>query len=290
MQWIKALRIHQWLKNFLIFVPLLAAHEVTNVDALFDSLIAFAFFCLLASSVYILNDINDASEDRKHPTKKDRPFASESLSSASGYTLAFLLIIFSVGVAYFTTNVLFVVVQVVYLVISLVYTYSIRKYWIIDVIVLALLYTIRIIAGGVATEIELTFWILAFSMFIFFSLAMVKRYIELADMSENGKDDAIYGRGYLKSDIPMIASMGSGSGYLAVAVMALYINDLGTSQLYSNPEYIWAACPVMLYWVTRIWMLAHRGLVKHDPLLFAIKDKGSIFAGSMLLMIFWLAT
>lgn len=289
-QWIKAFRIHQWVKNTLIFLPLLAAHEMTNVRVVLDAITAFVFFSILTSGVYVLNDINDRFEDSKHPLKRNRPFASGSLSPIYGYILATVFILGSISLCYYILGADIAVVMIIYFCITTAYTYAMRKYWIIDVIILALLYTIRIIVGGVATQIELTFWILAFSMFIFFSLAMVKRYVELSEMAENGEVDSIYGRGYLKSDMPIIASMGSGSGYLAVAVLALYINDLGASHLYSNSQYIWAACPVLLYWITRIWMLAHRGMIKHDPLLFAIRDMGSMVVGVILFSIFWMAT
>jgi len=288
--WIGALRVHQWLKNLLIFIPLLAAHEVANLDLVYKSVVAFTIFCLLASAVYVLNDIKDIKEDQQHPDKKNRPFASGRLSINSGLTTASIMAVISVVVAYKWLGIDFMLVSVGYLLITTAYTYILRKYWILDVVTLAILYTIRIIAGGIATGLELTFWILAFSMFIFFSLAMVKRYAELLQMNSHGLEDSIFGRGYMKTDSNMIASMGSSSGYIAVAVLALYINDLSSSVLYKHPEVIWAACPVMLYWVTRIWMLAQRGMIHNDPLVFAINDTGSIIVGIVILSIFWMAT
>jgi len=288
--WFGALRVHQWPKNLLIFIPLLAAHEVTNLDLAIKTVAAFAIFCLLASAVYILNDIKDVYEDKLHPTKGNRPIASGNLSIHAGYISAAILIGISIGAAYSLLGLAFFLVTLSYLLITTIYTYLLRRYWILDVVTLALLYTIRIIAGGVSTGLELTFWILAFSMFIFFSLAMVKRFAELRHMSEQGLDNSIYGRGYIKEDMGMIASMGSASGYIAVAVMALYINDLSASVLYKWPQVIWLSCPVMLYWITRIWMLASRGLITNDPLVFALKDKGSLIVGIFVLVIFWVAT
>lgn len=288
--WSGALRVHQWPKNLLIFIPLLAAHEVTNLDLVIKAVAAFTIFCFLASAVYILNDIKDVNEDKLHPSKRNRPIASGNLSIQAGFSGALILIGISIGAAFGLLGLEFFLVTISYLLITTLYTYLLRRYWILDVVTLALLYTIRIIAGGVATSLELTFWILAFSMFIFFSLAMVKRFAELRQMSEQGLDNSIYGRGYIMEDTNMIASMGSASGYIAVAVLALYINDLSASELYRWPQLIWLACPVMLYWITRIWMLANRGLITNDPLVFALKDKGSLIVGTFVLVIFWMAT
>jgi 4-hydroxybenzoate polyprenyltransferase len=159
----------------------------------------------------------------------------------------------------------------------------------IDVIALAALYTLRIIAGAAAFQLQLTFWMLAFSMFMFLSLALVKRYAELRDARVKGKKEKTRGRGYYPDDLEMIASLGASSGYLAVMVLALYIHDQATIALYTSPHIIWLACPLLLFWITRVWMLTHRGLIQEDPVVFAIRDGVSLVVGALFCAVFWAA-
>ncbi|MNP32726.1 hypothetical protein D3C76_1259260 [compost metagenome] len=160
----------------------------------------------------------------------------------------------------------------------------------VDVLVLAILYTTRIVAGTFAFNVKLTFWMLAFSMFIFLSLALVKRYAELRDARNKGKSQKTRGRGYYPDDLEMIASLGAASGYLSVMVLALYIQDVSTAAMYEYPQIIWLACPLLLFWITRVWMLSHRGQMHEDPVVFAIKDRLSLCIGVVFAAIFWAAT
>ncbi|TWC20401.1 4-hydroxybenzoate polyprenyltransferase [Pseudomonas sp. SJZ101] len=289
-EWRKALRLHQWAKNALIFVPLLAAHQITNPMLLWHGLLAFILFGLCASGVYILNDLLDLEDDRRHPTKRNRPFASGCLSIRSGLTICPVLLIISLGGAWWWLPPRFVSVLAFYYALTLVYSFKLKHIMPLDVITLALLYTLRIIAGGAAFDLELTPWILAFSMFIFLSLALVKRYTELLVVSRNGVSGKASGRDYYPGDMAMLSSLGAASGYLAVLVLALYIRDSATVALYERSHIIWLACPLLLFWITRLWMLTHRGLMKEDPVVFALKDRLSLVVGVLFCLIFWSAT
>lgn len=287
--WVKALRFHQWMKNLLIFVPLLASHQLHDVGLLLNGVLAFVLFGLCASSVYLLNDLLDLEDDRHHPSKRHRPFASGSLSVKSGL-LAFpiLLAIAFIG-AWLFLPLPFTITLACYYGLTLGYSFVIKRQIMIDVVTLALLYTLRIIAGTFAFGLKLTFWMLAFSMFIFLSLALVKRYAELREARVNGKKEKSRGRGYYPDDLEMIASLGASSGYLSVMVLALYTQDAQTTALYQFPELIWFACPLLLFWISRTWLLTHRGQMHDDPVLFAVKDKISLLVGGLFGAIFWLA-
>lgn len=287
--WLSAIRIHQWMKNALIFVPLLASHQLMNPLLIWKGIIAFILFGLCASSVYILNDLLDLADDRHHHSKKNRAFASGRLSIKAGL-IAFPLLL---GVSFTGAALLlswhFIVTLSVYYTLTLAYSLYLKRQMAIDVIALATLYTLRIIAGAAALSLELTFWMLAFSMFMFLSLALVKRYAELREARENGRTTKTRGRGYYPRDLEMISSLGASSGYLAVMVLSLYIHDQTTIKLYSHPQIIWLACPLLLYWVTRVWMLTHRGHIHEDPVVFAIRDKVSLMIGAMFCIVFWAA-
>lgn len=286
--WLKALRMHQWLKNLLIFIPLLAAHQLGS-EMLVQGLLAFVLFGLCASSVYLLNDLLDMPDDRRHPSKRHRPFASGRLSLKLGILAIPALLIFAFAGAAILMPWVFTGVLLLYYLITLSYSLWLKRHMAIDVIVLALLYTLRILAGAAAVGLPLTVWMLAFSMFMFLSLALVKRYSELRDARERGISERTPGRGYYPGDLEMVSSLGAASGYLAVMVLALYIHDEATAGLYSNPEWIWLACPLLLFWVTRTWMLTHRGQMPDDPVVFAIKDRVSLLIGALCALIFWIA-
>ncbi|MFK3796918.1 MULTISPECIES: UbiA family prenyltransferase [unclassified Pseudomonas] len=287
--WRKALRMHQWLKNALIFVPLLASHRFVQVDLLRDGVFAFFCFGLCASSVYILNDLLDLCDDRHHKSKCHRPFASGRLSIKAGLILVPTLLFTAFGAALLLLPWQFSAVMAAYYGLTLAYSLQLKRLMAWDVIALAMLYTARIIAGVAAFNLTLTFWILAFSMFIFLSLAMVKRYAELRDARAREVNTFARGRGYYPGDLDMIASLGASSGYLAVMVLALYIQDAKTTALYVTPHVIWLACPLMLFWVTRVWMLTHRGQMNEDPVVFAIRDRTSQLIGAIFLLMFWIA-
>lgn len=287
--WLKAMRLHQWLKNALLFVPLLAAHQLFKLDAFFIGLIAFVLFGLCASSVYLLNDLLDLADDRHHTSKRKRPFASGKLSIRDGLIVFPALLASSFLLAICLLPWPFVASLAGYYGLTLIYSLYLKRYMAVDVIALAMLYTMRIIAGAAALGLPLTFWILAFSMFIFLSLALVKRYAELLDARSKGEHEQTRGRGYYPVDLEMIASLGASSGYLSVMVLALYIHDQSTVQLYQYAHIIWLACPLLLFWITRIWMLTHRGLMHEDPVVFASHDRTSLIVGILFLLIFWIA-
>ena len=287
--WRKALRMHQWLKNALIFVPLLASHRFVQMELLRDGVFAFFCFGLCASSVYVLNDLLDLCDDRHHKSKCHRPFASGRLSIKAGLILVPALLLTAFGAALALLPWQFSAVMAAYYGLTLAYSLQLKRLMAWDVITLAMLYTARIIAGVAAFNLTLTFWILAFSMFIFLSLAMVKRYAELRDARAREVNTFARGRGYYPGDLDMIASLGASSGYLAVMVLALYIQDAKTTALYVTPHVIWLACPLMLFWVTRVWMLTHRGQMNEDPVVFAIRDRTSQMIGAIFLLMFWIA-
>lgn len=288
--WAKALRLHQWLKNLLIFVPLLAAHKYTELRLVLDTLLAFLAFGLCASSVYILNDLLDLRDDRHHARKRSRPFAAGRLSIQSGLIVFPVLLIAAFGLAIWQLPIAFGVGLACYYALTLGYSLMLKRRMVIDVITLAALYTLRIVVGALALGIALSFWLLAFSMFMFLSLALVKRYAELFQVRSKSKGSRARGRGYFADDLPMIASLGAAAGYMAVMVLALYINDGHTTQLYRHQEIIWLACPLLLTWITRVWMLAHRGSMNEDPVIFAARDRVSLSIGGLIALVFWAAT
>jgi 4-hydroxybenzoate polyprenyltransferase len=275
--YIKATRLFHWLKNLLIFVPLMAAHKFTDASLALQAFSAFLAFGLCASSVYLLNDLADLNADRHHPQKRRRPFAAGTLSLARGGGLIPILLIaaFALAVSLATK---FLIVLGGYYIVTLAYSFWLKRKAILDVLALAGLYTIRIIAGGVAVGVSLSFWLLAFSIFIFFSLALVKRYTELFELQELDQE-APKGRGYQVSDLGILNSMGIGSGFIAVLILALYINSQEIEAMYSRPEIIWLLCPLLLYWISRIWLLVQRGEMNADPVIFAAKDNVSRLVG-----------
>ena len=270
---IGAIRVYQWVKNGLIFVPLVAGHQLTNPDRVIGSLLAFVAFSLCSSSAYVLNDLVDLEADRRHPSKKHRPFASGDLPVKLGLLIAPLF--FFAGLALSLLLPFgFTLTLCAYFASTLAYSLLIKRLVILDVILLALLYTIRIIGGGMATGIPISNWLLVFSMFLFLSLALLKRYSELHVVVSQAKE-ADQSRGYSTADIEQLASMGSASGYMTALVLGLYINSEDVKALYAHPQLLWLICPLILYWISRAWLVARRGRMDDDPVVFAIKDKAS---------------
>jgi 4-hydroxybenzoate polyprenyltransferase/phosphoserine phosphatase len=271
---IKEMRVYQWVKNLLIFVPLLASHRYTESHALVSEGIAFLAFSFCASSVYLLNDLLDLDSDRRHVRKCKRPFASGELPLASGFVLVLLLI----GAAAALSVLLplqFGIALACYFVITSGYSFVLKRVTLVDVFVLASLYTMRIVAGGAAAGIVLSTWLIMFSVTIFLSLAMVKRYTELDMLLREGKLSAA-GRGYITQDLSILRSLGTASGYLAVVVLALYMDSAGMKALYRHPEALWVMFGLVLFWVSRVWMLAFRGEMHDDPIVFALRDRTSL--------------
>ena len=263
------------------------AHQLTNPLAATNTLLAFISFCLCASSVYIINDLYDLDADREHSTKCMRPLAAGSLSLLSGVLASVTLLLVSITIAINVSS-FFVAVLLLYFLVTLLYSFRLKTIAIVDVLVLAGLYTLRIIAGAAVVNLIPSFWLLAFSMFLFTSLAVIKRYTELNDAHNDGKP--LIRRGYGYGDIEILQSLGVTSGYMAILVLALYINSSQVSELYRYPEAIWMLCPLMMYWVSRIWLIAKRQQLHQDPIVFAIKDKQSYFIAAMGLLVLWLAS
>lgn len=286
----RALRPHQWVKNVLLFLPLLMAHRTGDRAAWLAALTAFACLSLAASGVYVTNDLLDVESDRQHPTKKKRPFASGELSMTTGLVLGPGLFVLAFVLAYLRLPLVFVGCLALYVLISTSYSLRLKRVMSLDVLVLAGLYALRIVAGGLATSIDVSPWLLAFSMFFFLSLAVLKRYTELDRLQEAGAQLSQSRRGYKAMDMEVLRSVGPMSGYLAVLVFVLYINSDRVVSLYSQPDFLWLIAPLQLYWITRIWILAHRRQVDDDPIVFAVRDPVSYLVGLLVMLLAILAT
>ena len=273
MTWVRALRLHQWFKNLLIFVPLAAAHRVDEVSLVLKACVGFTAFGLLASSVYILNDLLDLPDDRRHPRKRKRPFAAGDIPIISGLIMIPILLMLSCLLALPLPGA-FLGVMGGYYLITLGYSLRLKRVVLLDVMVLAGLFTLRMMAGSAAVSIWPSSWLLAFSTFIFLSLAMVKRYAELGTAQVSGTEIAT-ARAYRVSDKEVLSSMGVASGYASVLVLARYIGSDTARTLYSRQEMIWLLCPLLLYWISYLWLVAHRGGMHDDPLVFALKNNVS---------------
>ncbi len=285
----RALRPYQWVKNLLVLLPLFAAHAYGDPASAGKAVLGLVVFCLLASTVYVLNDLADVVDDRHHPYKRRRPFAGGDLSLLTGWIIWPLLLAAACLLAGFLLPPLFLGAVATYLVLTLAYSLRLKRLAVLDALTLAALYTLRVAAGAAAISVEPSFWLLAFSVFFFLSLAFVKRYSELrvAPVEDGGR---IRGRGYLRADLEIVSTLGVAAGYIAVLVLALYVNDSPTTQLYRSPRLIWLACPVLLFWISRAWLIAHRGDMNEDPVVFALKDPVSWAVGACFVGLFVLAT
>jgi len=290
--WLIALRLHQWAKNILVFVPLILTYRFENTENILIVLLAFLVFGLVASANYLINDMMDLDSDRRHLTKKNRSLASGQLSIRNAVIAVVILLLGAISFVFILPLIFFIAIAI-YLIISILYSLFLKKIVILDVIILAGLYTMRIISGALVIKTIPTFWLLAFSMFFFFSLALIKRYTELRLIKTSGKEDgyksSMHGRKYLVEDMVILQIMGIGSGLLAVLVFALYINSIEIKLLYSLPEILWLALPVLLFWITRMWLLTNRGLMHEDPVVFALTDRASLISAFSILVLLWLA-
>ncbi|MGY5803389.1 UbiA family prenyltransferase [Rhizobium sp. LEGMi12c] len=283
---IRAMRPHQYAKNGLIFVPLLTSHEFTP-SAFLCALLAFLAFCLCASGVYLLNDLLDLQADRGHPTKCFRPFAAGRLPLALGVLLAPLLTVCAFAVASLV-SLQFVVLIAVYLAGTALYSFSLKRKMIVDVVMLAILYTVRIFAGAAAINVTVSEWLFAFSLMIFAALALIKRHVELAARLDRGLADPS-NRDYKLSDLPIIAALAAAAGMNSITVLALYVSSPEVARLYSQPHLLWGLCPLFLYWTSRTLMLAHRRLLEDDPITFALRDRKSWAVGLISLVLIFAA-
>jgi 4-hydroxybenzoate polyprenyltransferase/phosphoserine phosphatase len=273
---LRALRPHQWVKNLLVFLPMLAAQHF-DAASFGASLVAFIAMSLCASSGYVVNDLADLAGDRRHPRKRLRPFASGALSPTWGVILALAPLLIGLGAAAALSWRLAAMVAGYYAV-SLTYSFVLKRKLMLDVFALAFLYTFRIGVGAVATGIVVSEWLFAFSMFFFMALAMVKRCNELARQSEQ-ESAHVANRGYHAGDVEVICALSVAAGFCSILVLALYVNSPTAADLYRMPQWLWGACFVLAYWFGRICVLARRGHLDDDPILFAFRDRASIVAG-----------
>ena len=285
---LRLLRTHQWAKNALLFVPALAGHRV-DVSTLVTLSIAFLAFSLSSSLVYIVNDLLDVESDRRHPRKRLRPFASGSVSIVAGIALAAILMPVS-GLVAWQVGESFTMVLVIYLLLTMTYSLLLKRIVLIDCLTLAGLYTVRVIAGAAAISIAVSYWLLAFSVFLFLSLAFLKRYVEIREVADADGRGELHGRGYRSSDLDFVQGLGLAAGMISVLVFALYIESPAIQEMYRAPEFVWAALVVFLYWVSRTWLKAHRGEMHDDPVVFAVTDRGSLACGACFLAAIALGT
>jgi 4-hydroxybenzoate polyprenyltransferase len=271
--WLRAVRLHQWVKNVLVFIPLLTSHRLRDLEAIKNVSLLFLAFSTCASAIYIINDLLDLPSDRAHATKSNRPFASGALSIPAGFLLCFLCAAISVALAlYLPPSAQFVLAC--YFVLTSLYSVWLKRKLILDVLVLASLYTIRIFAGGAATHIKISGWLITFSLFFFLSLAICKRSSELMNLMKANKTRTS-GRFYETGDLEPLNICGISSGMLACLIILLYESSQQAQLLYATPQLLFLLCPLLFYWLSRLWVLTFRGALKEDPILFAVRDRVS---------------
>ncbi|MBI1367229.1 MAG: UbiA family prenyltransferase [Planctomycetes bacterium] len=282
---IRLLRPHQWVKNLLILAPLALAHKLTDPKLILLSLMTLVCFCLGASATYVYNDLADVETDRRHARKSRRPLAAGHIGSMHAAVVAAALLVFVMALAAWVDPKVLILL-VVYVLVTTLYNISFKRKVFIDVLTLTGLYTLRLFAGCVATGIVISEWLLAFSVFFFLSLALTKRYTEL-DASQGKLLNTR--RGYRIEDVPLVGNLGSTSGFIAVLVLALYVNSDAVA-VYHEHSLLWFICPLMLYWIARVWFLAYRGELHDDPVVFAAKDRHTYIIGALCVLTFVLAS
>ncbi len=278
----KALRLHQWAKNLLVFLPLLLAHTI-HLAPVLTAVAAFFCFSFIASATYIFNDLLDLEADRVHLSKRKRAFAAGELSVTAGLVVSFLLTTLAfVMAAYLPPK--FLIFLLLYLVTTLAYSLVLKRIVLLDVVILSSLYTVRMVAGAAATYTIISPWLAAFSIFFFLSLAMVKRFSELQNLHARGVNPTS-ARGYLLSDIEQLRSFGTSSAYASIVIFTLYINGRDVTALYHHPSRMWLITPLMILWISRVWLLASRGLLDEDPVVFALVDRMSLLLGLAVVLV-----
>ena len=286
--WLKCLRVHQWSKNFLLFIPALMAHRIFELSILKDLILAFLSYSFTASSIYIVNDILDLESDRQHTTKKNRPLTAGILSIKNALLIVPILLSASFLIAIFTLPILFSIILILYIVFTTLYSFILKKKVVADVIMLSGLYTFRLIAGAVSVNIFVSPWLLVFSMFIFLSLALMKRYTDLLVAEKDEKQ--ITGRGYSTMDLEVVLASGIASGQLSLLVFSLYVTSDSVSLLYKQPDFLWLIIPCLFYWITRMWLRTHRGKMTDDPIVFTFKDSVSYIIAGIIILIMYAAS
>ncbi len=284
---LRMVRIHQWLKNTLLFVPLIAAHQLDDFQSLSALILSFVSFGLGASAAYMVNDLLDLESDRRHPNKRYRPFASGDVPIKMGVIIAPLFAIVSLLLG-LVVGVAFTAWLIAYLLLTCAYSLWLKRLALIDCFILSILYTTRIEAGAAAVDLTVSFWLLTFSTFIFFSLALLKRYTELCSFSRKNAS-SIPGRGYYVTDTSLIRSLGVSAGIAAVLIFSLYLQGEKVLALYAQPELAWFSIPLMLYWTAWIWLNAGRGRMHDDPVIFALREKTSLLIATLILVFLSLA-
>ena len=279
---VKELRPHQWAKNALVLLPVLLANNAHAIPTLVRGALAAGTFSLCASAGYVFNDLLDLEADRIHATKAKRPFASGALPIIFGFPLFLGLLALSFSLALACLPLAFAAMLVVYFIGTVSYSLYLKRLLMLDVLVLAGLYTHRILAGGIATDVHVSTWLLGFSMFLFTSLAFAKRFVELHALSN---DEQVKNRGYFRVDVPMVTGMGTASGYIAALVFMLYVDSATVRAQYLEPGLLWLVLPALLYWLGRIWLLAGRGQMQEDPVKFALRDRQSLLCGVIIALI-----
>ena len=279
----KAIRIHQWVKNLLVFIPIIASHQIT-IPNIYISFLAFFAFCLIASSGYIVNDLLDLKVDRSHPYNKFRPFASGALSTKNGLIIFLILTLLGFLLSFFISN-LFLFLILFYWLLSLFYSFKLKKLIIIDIFVLGILYTLRIIGGSFATELKMSLWLLAFSIFFFVSLASVKRLSELVNLKDKNISK-IEGRGYYLKDLQIVKLIAIIFGFFSLIIISFYINSQEIIDLYSKPLSLLGMFLTLSFWFIRIIFLSIKGKIDGDPIIYALKDITSIFCLTAILLLF----
>ncbi len=269
--WLRGLRVHQWVKNVLLFLPLLASHRFVEPALWGRGALAFLALSLCASSVYILNDLMDLESDRLHPTKRRRPFAAGRIAIPQALAAVPALLAVALGISLLVLPGIFTGCLVAYVAVNLVYTSWLKKVAIADVVFLACLYSLRVLAGGFALGIVVSPWLLGFSLFFFLNLAFLKRYADLQLVARDASAGSP-GRDYRVDDAPLLLSLGPATGTMAALVLALYVQSDQVALLYSRPEVLWGLIPLVVYWVSRVWLIAHRGEMADDPVVFATRD------------------
>lgn len=274
--WLKAIRVHQWAKNVLLFTPLLAAHQFSPA-AWQSAILGFIAFCACASAVYISNDLIDLGSDRLHPRKRNRPFAAGTLPVWQGVIATALLATTGLGIAQLVDTT-FLGILLLYLTVSSSYSAVLKRIPILDCMILAGLYTLRVLAGAAAADLPVTYWFVAFAVFFFLSLAFIKRYAEIRVRELDGME-AVPGRGYTVKDGPLVLMFGIGAAYSSILVFSVYLHNESTARLYPHPEFAWAAIFILLFWLKYAWFTAHRGQMHDDPVLFALRNRTSLITG-----------
>lgn len=286
---LRALRPHQWSKNLLLIVPAIAAQIWMQPDVIRDLVFACIAFSLSASGGYIVNDLIDLDADRHHPDKQSRPFAAGQLPVSLGFVMGPVLLLSGIAVAYSAVNIQFSMVVVVYALLSAAYSRWIKRRLLLDVMVLAGFYALRLVAGGAAVSVEVSSWLLAFSMFFFLSLAFAKRLMEF-DSAEIEYSSPGSARPYTAVDRDAFRTIGPTCGLLSILVLALYISSDAVRVVYGQPQVLWLVCPLLLYWVLRVWFIALRGDLHHDPVVFALRDRVSYAVAGAILVVVYLAS